>query len=200
IEARAATELRQGHRQRVAVLFVDVRGFSQRAEGLSPEAVSAFLSTYRAALRAAADAHRGVIDKFVGDGAMIVFGIPEPGKRDAADALACARSILARVATWSAALEERGETPVSVGVGLHIGEAFVGAIGDDTRLEFTVVGDVVNIASRMEEATKTVGAPLVATAEFLAAAGERTRAWRALQDFKVRGKTAATEAFASDGI
>ncbi|MEM9222199.1 MAG: adenylate/guanylate cyclase domain-containing protein [Pseudomonadota bacterium] len=196
IEKRAVGELRSGRRQEVAILFVDIRGFGARSEKLAPEAVSSFLGTFRQILRKAADTHNGVIDKFIGDGAMIVFGIPNPGPKDAADAVGCASAILEGIADWSRQLVESGAPPVAVGIGLHMGEAFVGAIGDDERLEFSVVGDVVNVAARMEEATKTVGCPVVATAEIVMAAGVSRRSWRALPDLVVRGKNAPVAAFA----
>lgn len=190
IEQRAAEDLRAGRRQAVVVMFVDVRGFTAMAEGAAPETVSAFLARYRGELRAACEARGGVIDKFIGDGAMIVFGLPEPNRGDAAAALAGARDVLRRIARWSLERVAAGAGPVRVGIGVHRGEAFVGAVGDAERLEFTVVGDTVNVAARVEEATKTLSVDLAATQAVLAAAGEGAPRWRPLPPLALRGRTA----------
>ncbi|MBJ3775191.1 adenylate/guanylate cyclase domain-containing protein [Acuticoccus mangrovi] len=194
IEERNSHELRTGRRQPVVVMFVDIRGFTRRSEAMAPEAVGRFLSRYRAALDAAATQCGGIIDKFIGDGAMIVFGVPDPQPDDAVRALDCARIISAAVAEWSAACVAAGDPPVAIGIGINAGEAFVGAVGDDARLEFTVVGDTVNVAARAEEETRAQHAEIIATDAVLVAAGERDGAtaagWRALPPTPIRGRSA----------
>ena len=131
------------------------------------------------------------MDKFVGDSAMVVFGVPEPGPHDAANALDGARAILNAVASWN---DERGaasDDAVRIGVGLHWGEVFCGAVGDASRLEFTVLGDTVNVAARLEEATKRAGLPLVVSEKLLTAAGVDATArdgWIEQPDTTIRGR------------
>ena len=187
--------LRAGRRQRVVVMFVDVRDFTARAEGMDPAAIGDLLGRLRREIGAAAAAEGGVVDKFVGDDAMIVFGFPEPASDDVDRAVACGRDVLARVDALSDALEADGAPPLAVGVGLHAGEAFVGAIGDATRLEFTVVGDTVNVAARVEKATREAGVPFLAT-DAVAAAARDGPTWRFVDETTVRGRTAPVALYA----
>ena len=142
----ADDRLRTGQRQNAAILFLDIRDFTQRAEAQPPEAVSAELGRFRSIVLDTASRHGGVVDKFVGDSALVVFGVPKPQEEDAARSLRCLRDLLAMIA------QQDGRW--HVGVGLHWGEVFTGAIGDERRLEFTVLGDTVNVAARLQEATK----------------------------------------------
>ena len=182
-------ELRRGRRQEVAVLFCDIRGFTERAETMDPSDLSAFVADFRACVTRAAERHGGVIDKFIGDSAMVLFGVPYPGQCDAADALACARALLAEIDGWNARRLINGEGTVRVGIGLHWGAVFCGAVGDERRLEFTVLGDTVNIAARLEQLTKDTGFPLIVTGPLLDAAGEQRDRWTALPDGPLRGRT-----------
>ncbi len=187
VETATASDLLRGRRQEVVVLFVDIRGFTEITEPMPPEAVSAFLNRFRADVTAAAAAEGGVVDKFIGDGALVVFGIPEPRAGDAAAAVATGRAILAALERWSAERAADGLPPVTAGIGIHMGEAFVGAVGGEARLEFTVVGDTVNVAARVEEATKTLGAPLIVTEPVFTAARLAAAGWRALPATAIRG-------------
>ncbi|WP_299694348.1 adenylate/guanylate cyclase domain-containing protein [uncultured Tateyamaria sp.] len=151
LEDRLATSdieaLRTGAAQQMGIMFVDIRGFTALSEGLPPEEVSTFLTGFRRCVSAAAEAHHGLVDKFIGDGALIVFDDAQGGAAD--NAIAAAQTLLAQVNAW--------RRDVHVGVGLHLGQVFAGVVGDDGRLEFTVVGDAVNVASRLEAATKGSG-------------------------------------------
>lgn len=184
--------LRQGRRQTAALLFVDIRGFTALAEALPPEAVGRLVADYRRRIGEAAIATGGVIDKFIGDGAFIVFGLPRPGLEDAARAVACARAIMAGVVLWNLDRADNGEAPIAIGIGVHVGEIYCGAVGDDSRLEFAVLGDAVNVAARLEQATKELGLPLLVTAETLEAAGEDPAGWIPLPDQALRGREAVT--------
>lgn len=171
-----------------AVMFVDIRGFTRRTRRMPPEDVQSFLSAFRARVMAAADAHHGVVDKFIGDAAMIVFGAPVARPDAAAEAIACARAVLAETDRWSEALEKGGAAPVAVGIGLHWGTVFCGAVGTEERLEFTVLGDTVNVAARLQEECKTTGLSFVASREVLAEAGETPEGWVAMAPHPVRGR------------
>ncbi|MEO1612447.1 MAG: adenylate/guanylate cyclase domain-containing protein, partial [Pseudomonadota bacterium] len=155
-------------------------------EDMGPEASGDMLTTYRASVLDAVGAHGGVVDKFIGDGALVLFGL---GERDgAADAVAAAETLARRLK----------DAPYRVGIGLHYGEAMVGAVGDDRRLEFTVIGDVVNVASRIEALTKEEESVALASAEAL---GEAPReGWRALGARSLRGRGAEVEIFAYDPV
>jgi adenylate cyclase len=161
---------RRGRRQEITVVFVDLRGSTALAEHMDPARLSVFISSFRRRVMQAAGIHGGVVDKFMGDGALLIFGVPQPEPDDARRAILCAREIIRLVARWNA--KRRFDPPVRVGIGLHTGEAFCGVLGADERLEFTVLGDVVNVAARMEQMTKRFGTSLVATEATVARAGE----------------------------
>jgi adenylate cyclase len=194
-------ELRRGRRQNVAVLFVDIRGFTSRSEPMSPEALGEFLTEFRSRVARAADASGGTIDKFIGDAAMVVFGLVSDGKNEAAAALECADLILTEIADWNEQRRATGQDPVKVGIGIHWGDAFCGAIGDETRLEYTVLGDTVNVAARLEELTKQMAWPIVVSHAVLDAAGQsgESETWHALDTTTLRGRTDPIQLFGSSG-
>ena len=193
------TALREGRRQAVAVMFVDIRGFTRRAETMDPAATGRLLADFRRFVVATATRCEGVVDKFVGDAAMLVFGLPSPRPDDARRALTCARALLAGTpGEWARDLGATGGNgAVELGIGLHAGDAFCGAVGDEARLEFTVLGDTVNIAARLEQETKAVGLPLVVSRAFLAAAGETVdgRDWQQLGARTLRGRAQPVDLF-----
>ena len=184
--------LRQGRRQAVAVMFVDIRGFTRRAETMDPAATGRLLADFRRFVVATATRCEGVVDKFVGDSAMLVFGLPAPRPDDARRALTCALALLAGTpGEWARDLEATaGREAIELGIGLHAGDAFCGAVGDETRLEFTVLGDTVNVAARLEQETKAVGLQLVVSRHFLAEAGETVDGldWQPLGSRLLRGR------------
>ncbi|MFN3546688.1 MAG: adenylate/guanylate cyclase domain-containing protein [Mesorhizobium sp.] len=161
--------LSTGRRQTVAIVFVDMRGSTARAERTDPERFAVFMSSFRRRVMSAARMHGGMVDKFIGDGALIVFGVPDPAPDDAARAFACADTLVDLIARWNE--KHDVQPPVAVGIGVQVGEVFCGVVGDPDRLEFTVLGDPVNVAARLEKATKEHGTPILATAEAVAAAG-----------------------------
>jgi adenylate cyclase len=191
--------LREGRRQAVAVMFVDIRGFTRRAETMDPAATGRLLTEFRRFVVATASRYEGIVDKFMGDSAMLVFGLPSPRPDDALRALNCARALLAGApGCWEGELETTGGSEaIEIGIGLHAGDAFCGAIGDKARLEFSVLGDTVNVAARLEQETKTVGLPLVVSRNLLAAAGERAdgRQWQPLGSRTLRGRARPIDLF-----
>jgi len=182
-------EARTGVRHEIGVLFADLRGFTARVEAMRPDEVGPFIGEFRSRVARAARANGGVIDKFIGDAAMVVCGVPRPHPEDAPRLLACARAIVAEAADWNGTLTQ----PIEVGIGAHWGEAYCGAVGDEQRLEFTVLGDTVNVAARLEEKSKATGWPLVASRALLEAAGEDATAWTSLGSAPLRGRAAETE-------
>jgi adenylate cyclase len=159
----AATDKPTGtiRRQDVAVLFADIRGFAALAERQSPEDIIGLLRAFHGRMVDTVFAHGGTLDKFIGDGLMATFGTPVPGPSSATNALACARAMLHDLDGWNAERCARGEPPVGIGVGLHYGPAVLGDIGGAERFEFAVIGDTVNVASRLERLTRELDCRLV---------------------------------------
>ena len=155
--------------QDVAVLFADIVGFSTYAERASPERVISLLRSHFERLGDKVFAHGGTIDKYIGDALMATFGTPKPGAEDATQALRCARDVLASLAAWNHERAALGGDPVQIGIGLHYGPVVLGNIGSERRLEFTVIGDTVNVASRLEKLTRNLGVDLVVSEDLVAA-------------------------------
>jgi adenylate cyclase len=147
--------------QPAAVLFADMVGFSAISERLPPEALVKLLREFHGRLARVAFAHDGTVDKYIGDAIMVHFGTPRPQADDPARALACAAAMIAELRRWNEERAKAGEPPIAVGIGVHYGEVLVGNIGDAQRLEYTVLGDTVNVASRLERLTRETGTPLV---------------------------------------
>lgn len=189
-----------GRRLSAAVLFLDIRGFTAMGETMQPEQLSSFLSEFRNRLTKPIFAHGGTVDKFIGDAIMAVFGTPLQKPDDASRAVACALQILEEAQDWSNERKRSGERPVAIGIGVHYGEVFAGALGNDQLLEYTVIGDTVNVAERLEGLSREVGSPLVISAALLdAAAGTpETAEWRRLPPQNLKGHNQPVDAFCLD--
>lgn len=146
----------EGKTMDVTIVVTDLRGFTAMAETMAPADVLRFLNTVQGRLAAAVHAHGGTIDKFLGDGMLAVFGAPEP----LADHATCA---LDAVHDMLRAVDDAGR--VKLGIGVHSGPVVAGCIGDGARLEFTVIGDTVNTASRLESLTKEKGVAVLVSGE-----------------------------------
>jgi adenylate cyclase len=185
----AITRLRMGRHARLAIMFVDIRQFTKLAEHLSPEETSRLLTRFRSHVLDVAERHHGIVDKFIGDGALIIFGMNEREDEAASQALAGALALLERVQDAEADRAAPDVPAVSIGIGLHLGDVVVGAIGDQRRLEFTVVGDEVNVASRIEQMTKISGYPILASHDvFRAARHSPGSNWHDLGQTALRGR------------
>jgi adenylate cyclase len=148
-------------RQTVAILFVDIVGFTRMAEAMEPEAVVTMLREFHDLMTAQIFECGGTVEKYIGDAIFAVFGVPEAGEDDAAHALRCAEMMLAALADWNDVRKERGETSLAIGIGLNYGPAVLGDVGSAQTLSFTVIGDTVNTASRLQGLTRTLETPLV---------------------------------------
>jgi adenylate cyclase len=158
--------------RQVAVLFADIWQFTTLVEKLEPERVVALLRSFQARATAIVFRHGGTLDKYLGDGFMATFGALENGNGDVAAyrALACALDLQGEMDRWCAKRARRGAFPVRLGIGLHYGPAVVGNVGSDQRLEFTVVGDAANVASRIERLTREFDCQIAISDACLAAA------------------------------
>jgi adenylate cyclase len=163
------TPLAVVHRLPAAVLFVDMVGFSTYCASAAPDAVIALLRDLSAVLSRSVFAHDGTIDKFLGDGLMAVFGAPIPSGLDATNVARCAIEMLHAVERWNHRRQHCGDAAVRLAIGIHYGEVIQGDVGSDQQLELTVVGDPVNIASRVEAYCRQLDAPALVTASFLKA-------------------------------
>jgi len=144
----ARTEVRD-----ITVLFCDIRGFTAATAEISPEEVAAMLNEYFESIPSAVFEQDGFVDKFVGDELMAVFNVPLPQVDHVMRAARAARSIKRRLAELNVKREARGQQPLDCGIGLHCGAAAVGHIGTAQRANYTVVGNTVNLAARIEEFT-----------------------------------------------
>lgn len=178
LTGRTGTEASSGARMDVAVIFADVRGFTAMAEAMDPAELASFLSEFRARIAAPALANGGVVDKYIGDAIMVVFGAPRTRDDDAARALRTAVEMFEAMHRWSQARQRRGAAPVHVGIGAHCGQAFAGVLSDGRQLEYTVIGDTVNVASRLADLAPRDRTAVVVSADLAGAAGGLAEPWR----------------------
>ena len=148
-------------RQMVAVLFVDIVGFTRMAEAMTPEAVVGLLRQFHERMGNQIFVCGGTIEKYIGDEIFAVFGLPTASPHDAANALRCASLMLGELDAWNTARAGRDEQPLAIGIGLNYGPAVLGDVGTEHSLSFTVIGDTVNIASRLQGLTRELKTPLV---------------------------------------
>lgn len=156
--------VRGGREQDVVVLFSDLVGYTRLCSGLSPSQALELLSEYQEYMVAEIFKAGGTLDKFIGDGIMATFGTPVPAA-DAADrAVQAARGMTMALERLNAVRAVRGEPPLAQRIGIHAGPAVVGNVGTSQRLEFSVIGDAVNVANRIEAAGKKTGKPVMMSA------------------------------------
>jgi len=148
-------------RRIVTVLFVDIRGFSSVAERMSPEDVFALLSHYQREVTEAIVRHGGTIDKYMGDAVMALFNAPRPQTNHASRAVSSAIECARRIRHLASQFQKRFGQTVSCGIGIHTGEALVGSMGSTQRVDYTAIGDTVNLAANLEELSKTYRVPIV---------------------------------------
>jgi adenylate cyclase len=168
------------------VMFCDLRGFTELASKATPDRVVATVNEWFAEAVAETHAHGGVVDKFVGDAILVVFA----GSDGAARALRCGLGWMSRLARLNAARARRNEDPLRVGVGAHTGQLVAGNIGSPERLEYTHIGDVVNVAARVQDLTKQYQEPLLVTADVWKAAALAGIEGRDVGETRVRGREA----------
>lgn len=155
-----------GETREICVMFLDIRNFTAAARTRSPAEVVDFLNQAFAFMIDAIDRHRGIINKFLGDGFMAVFGAPLDDPEAVPHAVAAARDILAEIDRRGLA---DGAWPLRVGIGVHAGPAVTGTIGSPRRKEFTAIGDTVNLAARLEQINKEFGTRLLVSDSVMAA-------------------------------
>ncbi len=153
-----------GVEEEITVMFVDMRSWTARASASPPaEIVEIMNDFFRVSVRAVEEEHRGMVNKYLGDGFMAIFGAGDSGSNHACDAVSAGCGILRAVKGLNDELAAKERAPIQIGIGIHSGPAIVGSVGSPQRLEFTAIGNTVNVASRIQSLTKTVGRPLLVT-------------------------------------
>jgi adenylate cyclase len=147
-----------GQRRHLTVLFADIKAFTSLSETMDPAAVVDVLNHYFTSMVDLVFEHQGTLDKFLGDGLLAFFGAPLEVPRAASQAVACAIAMQQRLQ----AMQQKGTTPITgMRVGVNTGEAIIGNIGSEKRMDYTIIGDVVNVASRLLEVAREQEAPIV---------------------------------------
>ncbi|MDH3771651.1 MAG: adenylate/guanylate cyclase domain-containing protein, partial [Nitrospirota bacterium] len=180
--AHSAAAVGSVRQQQVAVLFVDIVGFTRMCETLPPTSVIGLLREFHRRMAAAVFAHGGTLEKYIGDAVMATFGTPEAAPDDAARALACTRAMLGSIAEWNAERRLAGKRAIRIAIGAHHGEVVLGDVGDERCMEFAVLGDTVNVASHLESLCRDLGAAITVSDGLLARARD-AGADRALEGF-----------------
>jgi adenylate cyclase len=147
-------------RREMTVLFSDIRDFTTISEQLTPAEVVALLNEYLSAMSDIIFKHEGTIDKFEGDAILVVFNAPLDVDDHATKAVRCAVEMVERAAGMQVSWASKGQK-LEIGVGINTGEAFVGNIGSTRRMDYTVIGDTVNLAARLQDLTKQAGVPIL---------------------------------------
>jgi adenylate cyclase len=182
----------QGERREVSILFQDIRGFTSLSERLDPGVLLRLLNQFFTEVVAAVEAEGGVVKQFLGDGVMALFGAPQPYPDHAARAVRAALGIVDRLKGLNETLTQQGVGPLEIGVGIHSGMVVAGLIGPDNRIEYGVVGDAVNLASRVESLTREMQATILVSREISAQLGPAFTLGRTAS-MPVKGKSQPVE-------
>lgn len=177
----------QGENRTATVLFSDIRSFTSISERLTPPQVVAMLNEYFSAMVEVVIRYDGVVNKFIGDALMAIYNVPVPQSRPELRAVCTALDMIASLGRLNAAREARGDPALEVGIGINTGPVVAGNIGHRQRLEYTVIGDAVNLAQRIESQTKLSGHPVLISASTYRAVADAVEA-EALEPVQVKGK------------
>jgi adenylate cyclase len=176
-----------GKKANVTVLFADIRGFTSMSEKMSAEEVSVILNEYFSEIEPIITKYNGVINKFIGDAVMAIFGEPIQDINHPQNAVKCACAMLKKVEELQQKWLFEGKPKIEIGIGINTGEAFVGNIGSEKRLEYTVIGDMVNLASRIESYNKVYKTNLLISSSTYSQVSDFVDVIK-IADVQIRGK------------
>ncbi|MEZ4340876.1 MAG: adenylate/guanylate cyclase domain-containing protein [Sandaracinaceae bacterium] len=183
-----------GRTATLSVMFTDIAGFTTISESMRPEELTAHMGGYFDAVLEEVRSHRGTVDKMIGDAVMAFWGAPIDDADHARHALEAVLAIQAALATLDARWEDEGKPRLPTRFGLHAGEVVVGNVGSRTRLSYTVLGDTVNLAARLEGANKAYGTWVLASEGFKRAVGDGFE-WRLVDHVGVKGRARPIEIY-----
>ena len=172
----------------IVILFTDISGFTKLSENMEPNKVLNLLSEYQTKMVDAIFSNGGTVDKFIGDSVMATFGTPISRGNDAQNALNCAKQMQDTMQEWDNEVTKTGGIKIKHRIGIHFGKCFVGNVGSPQRVEYTVIGDAVNLASRICEACKELGCNLLVSDEFMAKLDDKPST-NLIKDFSIRGRS-----------
>ncbi len=176
-----------GETLKVTILFTDIRSFTSISEKMEAHALVALLNEYFTDMVTAIMEEDGVVDKYIGDAIMAVFGAPVQREKDPLHAVRAAVHMRVALGKLNERLHERGMPGIRTGIGIHTGDVVAGNIGSDTRMEYTVIGDAVNLASRLESSTKDVGVDILISEDTYEAVKNEIDA-RPVRELTVKGR------------
>jgi adenylate cyclase len=183
-----------GERKIATIFFSDVRGFTAMSESMEPEQVVEMLNEYMTRMVSIIRTHGGVVDKYVGDAIMALWGVPIAGTDDTYRAVRACLAMREDLAKLNELRISRGQNPLKIGMGLNTGQVIAGNIGSDEKMEYTVIGDSVNLASRIESMTKEYGTDFLISKGVYEEVKDRF-VTEACRSAKVKGKSTAIEIF-----
>lgn len=187
-----------GQNQHVSILFSDLRGFTTVSETLGARDTVSMLNEYFEEMVEVIFQNAGVLDKFIGDAIMALYGVPFNGEQDADNAVATANGMFTALRILNTRRAGRGLDPMDIGIGISTGDVVVGNIGSTRRMEYTVIGDSVNLAARLEGATKYYGAHVLLS-EFTVADLKQDHLLREIDLMRVKGKNKPVTIFEAMG-
>jgi len=188
----------EGSIRDMTVLFSDVRGFTTISEGLDPKQLTQLMNEFLTPMTHVIHHHRGTIDKYMGDAIMAFWGAPVPDTDHARNALLAAMDMIAKLESLQDHFKSRGWPPIKVGVGLNTGDMTVGNMGSEFRLAYTIMGDAVNLGSRLESLTKSYGVQIIVSEFTMARVPDF--AYRELDWVRVKGKDRAVKIYEPLGL
>lgn len=186
LDAGGAEVSLEGESREMSVLFSDVRGFTTISEGIGPRELTQLMNEFLTPITAVIHRHRGTIDKYMGDAVMAFWGAPIADAEHARNAVRAARDMVTEMRSLRSAFQERGWPAIEIGVGISSGEMNVGNMGSQFRAAYTVLGDAVNLGSRLEGLTKAYGVDIVVSEGTAKLAGDLP--YRELDRVRVKGK------------
>jgi adenylate cyclase len=185
--ARGLLQAEIGRREHLCILFSDIRGFTSMSEHMAPEAVVEILNGYFRGMVDIIFLRKGTLDKFIGDAIMAFWGAPLRIEQPARQAVTAAVEMVKWLETYNKGLVDRGISPLEIGIGLHSGSVVLGNIGSEKKLDFTIIGDNVNLASRLEGLTKNYGCRVLISESTRVEIGDDF-VCRVLDSVRVKGK------------